>query len=144
MGTIKDRNGMDLTEAEDIKKSQPEIHDLFIAAETKGGNGHSCQAPDALGPGPATLSPSPCGGMLRTGHIITVHPGRLPAVPAASGRGDGCCWPQSPGREAALAWASLAQRFRASSVLARDGAGCGSVGDARLWGHTESDMTEVT
>ena len=36
---------------------------------------------------------------------------------------------QSPGREAALAWASLAQRFPASSVLAREGAGCGSVGD---------------
>ena len=33
---------------------------------------------------------------------------------------------QSPGREAALAWASLAQRFPASSVLAREGAGCGS------------------
>ena len=32
-----------------------------------------------------------------------------------------------PGREAALAWASLAQRFPASSVLAREGAGCGSV-----------------
>ena len=32
-------------------------------------------------------------------------------------------------REAALAWASLAQRFPASSVLAREGAGCGSVGD---------------
>ena len=31
---------------------------------------------------------------------------------------------QSPGREAALAWASLAQRFPASSVLAREGAGC--------------------
>ena len=29
---------------------------------------------------------------------------------------------QSPGREAALAWASLAQRFPASSVLAREGA----------------------
>ena len=37
---------------------------------------------------------------------------------------------QSPGREAALAWASLAQRFPASSVLAREGAGCRSVGDA--------------
>ena len=34
---------------------------------------------------------------------------------------------QSPGREAALAWASLAQRFPASGVLAREGAGCGSV-----------------
>ena len=33
------------------------------------------------------------------------------------------------GREAALAWASLAQRFPASSLLAREGAGCGSVGD---------------
>ena len=33
----------------------------------------------------------------------------------------------SPGREAALAWASLAQRFPASSVLAREGAGGGSV-----------------
>ena len=33
-----------------------------------------------------------------------------------------------PGREAALAWASLAQRFPASSVLARERAGCGSVG----------------
>ena len=36
---------------------------------------------------------------------------------------------QSPGREAALAWASLAQRFPASSVLAREGACFGSVGD---------------
>ena len=36
---------------------------------------------------------------------------------------------QSPGREAALAWASLAQRSPASSVLPREGAGCGSVGD---------------
>ena len=36
---------------------------------------------------------------------------------------------QSPDREAALAWASLAQRFPASSVLAREGAGCGSVRD---------------
>ena len=36
---------------------------------------------------------------------------------------------QSPGREAALAWASLAQRFPASSILARAGAGCGSVGE---------------
>ena len=36
---------------------------------------------------------------------------------------------QRPGREAALACASLAQRFPASSVLARAGAGCGSVGD---------------
>ena len=33
---------------------------------------------------------------------------------------------QSPGREAALAWASLAQRFPASSLFAREGAGCGS------------------
>ena len=32
-------------------------------------------------------------------------------------------------REAALAWASLAQRFPASRVLARERAGCGSVGD---------------
>ena len=32
---------------------------------------------------------------------------------------------QSPGREAALAWASLAKRFPASSVLAREGAGHG-------------------
>ena len=39
---------------------------------------------------------------------------------------------QSPGREAALAWASLAQRFPASSVLAREGAGCGSVGPQPL------------
>ena len=36
---------------------------------------------------------------------------------------------QTSGREAALVWASLAQRFPASSVLARAGAGCGSVGD---------------
>ena len=33
------------------------------------------------------------------------------------------------GVQIALAWASLAQRFPASSVLAREGAGCGSVGD---------------
>ena len=33
----------------------------------------------------------------------------------------------APDREAALAWASLAQRFPASSVLAREGAGCGSL-----------------
>ena len=36
---------------------------------------------------------------------------------------------QSPGREAALARASPAKRFPASSVLARAGAGCGSAGD---------------
>ena len=41
---------------------------------------------------------------------------------------------QSPGREAALAWASLAQRFPASSVLAREGAGCVSVGDGQKRG----------
>ena len=35
----------------------------------------------------------------------------------------------SPASQGALAWASLAQRFPASSVLAREGAGCGSVGD---------------
>ena len=40
---------------------------------------------------------------------------------------------QSPGREAALAWASLGQRFPGSSVLAREGAGCGSVASAPLW-----------
>ena len=44
-------------------------------------------------------------------------------------------------RQDALAWASLAQRFPASSVLARDGAGCGSVGDVPgvyrpLWGRS--------
>ena len=40
-------------------------------------------------------------------------------------------WAEGQGwlREAALAWASLAQRFPASSVLARAGAGCGSLGD---------------
>ena len=36
---------------------------------------------------------------------------------------------QSPDREAALAWASLVQHSPASSLLAREGAGCGSVGD---------------
>ena len=41
---------------------------------------------------------------------------------------------KKPGREAALAWASLAQRFPASSVLAREGAGCGSVGDVPVPG----------
>ena len=46
----------------------------------------------------------------------------LPKVPL---RGEGSCG----GGGAALAWASLAQRFPASSVLAREGAGCGSVGD---------------
>ena len=29
MGTIKDRNGMDLTEAEDIKKSRQEYTELY-------------------------------------------------------------------------------------------------------------------
>ena len=46
-------------------------------------------------------------------------------------------WMEEPGglqsmgslRVGHLAWASLAQRFPASSVLAREGAGCGSVGD---------------
>ena len=37
--------------------------------------------------------------------------------------------PRLTGREAALAWASPAKRFPASSVLARAGAGCGSAGD---------------
>src|SRR5574337_1119294 len=36
---------------------------------------------------------------------------------------------QSPGREAALCWASLPKPCPASSVRAREGAGCGSVGD---------------
>ena len=49
-----------------------------------------------------------------------------------------------------LAWARLAQRFPASSVLAREGAGCGSVGDVpgawladagRDWGQEEKGMT---
>ena len=35
---------------------------------------------------------------------------------------------QSPGREAALCWASLPKPYPASSVRAREGAGCGSVG----------------
>ena len=57
---------------------------------------------------------------------------------------------QRPGREAALAWASLAQRFPASSVLARAGAGCGSVAPrtslrlkvTQIGTRKESDMTE--
>ena len=36
---------------------------------------------------------------------------------------------QSPGREAALAWASLAKRSPASSLLAREGAGFGNMSD---------------
>ena len=35
---------------------------------------------------------------------------------------------QSPGREAGLCWASLPKACPASSVRAREGAGCGSVG----------------
>ena len=37
-------------------------------------------------------------------------------------------WNSSPGREAALCWASLPKPCPASSVRAREGAGCGSVG----------------
>ena len=37
--------------------------------------------------------------------------------------------PPSHDRRVCVAWASLAQRSPASSVLAREGAGCGSVGD---------------
>ena len=50
-------------------------------------------------------------------------------VPLASRGAQGVSGPSSS-CVCALAWASLAQRFPASSVLAREGAGCGSVGDA--------------
>ena len=42
-------------------------------------------------------------------------------LPLEWGLGAGSAIAPSPGREAALAWASLAQRFPASSVLARVG-----------------------
>lgn len=84
---------------------QPVIHQPYAAVETKGGNGHSCQAPDALGPGPATLSQCPCGGTLRTGHITTFHPGLLATVPAACGLGAGCCWQYHVPQEAEC-WAA--------------------------------------
>ena len=48
----------------------------------------------------------------------------VPVCPGPEGLGR-VAWllkTQSPGREAALAWASLAQRSPASSVLAREGA----------------------
>ena len=35
MGTIKDRNGMDLTEAEDIKNTQKNIHRRTIQKNTQ-------------------------------------------------------------------------------------------------------------
>ena len=55
----------------------------------------------------------------------------VPTLQGPCGRRPGAV-AQSHGREAALAWASLVQRFPASSVLARAGAGCGNVGDACL------------
>ena len=81
---------------------------------------HRC-ARSFSGGGGKPSCPSPSPGDLR----------ELPRVPL---RGEGSCGgggaarprpAQSPGREAAMAWASLAQRFPASSVLAREGAGCG-------------------
>ena len=51
-------------------------------------------------------------------------------IPHATGQLRPGAVAQSPGREAALAWARLAQLFPASSVLAREGAGCaGAAGD---------------
>lgn len=84
---------------------QPGTHELYTVVETKAGNGHSCQAPDALGPGAATLSQRLCGGTLWTGQITTVHPGLLPRAPAVSGLEGGSCWqplvPHEAGRWAA-------------------------------------------
>ena len=57
---------------------------------------------------------SSCGGILE----LQRQSGGAPAL-----RPGGVA--QSLGREASLAWASLAQRFPASSVLGREGAGCG-------------------
>ena len=62
----------------------------------------------------------------------TSGPWLLPQVPKGPALRPGAI-AQSPGREAALAWASLAQRFPASSVLARAGAGCGSAGFMGSW-----------
>ena len=111
------------------------------------------QSPDRGGGDGKTLGPdslradSPCdpGHRVLYPTLASVSPtglcGRctgvavpLRVVPSPTGlpskRGPGAI-AQSPGREAALAWASLAQRFPASSVLAREGASCGSVGDVR-------------
>ena len=41
MGTIKDRNGMDLTEAEDIKKSLQEYTDALLKKNCNGPDNHS-------------------------------------------------------------------------------------------------------
>ena len=76
MGLIKDRNGMDLKEAEDIKKRWQEYTEELYKKHLHDPDNHDSAGAIA----------------------------------------------QSPGREAALAWASLAQRFPASSVLAREGA----------------------
>ena len=54
---------------------------------------------------------------------LEVRPSSVAPDPAES---RGAPPPPQPGREAALAWASLAQRSPASSLLAREGAGCGS------------------
>ena len=66
------------------------------------------------------------GGTRRVGGLLGVA-GRLSGTVSPFRAEQGTSLEQSPGREAALAWASLAQRFPASSVLAREGAGCGSV-----------------
>ena len=47
MGTIKDRNGMDLTEAEDIKKSWQEYTEELYKKDLHDTDNHKC---DHLGP----------------------------------------------------------------------------------------------
>src|SRR5574340_654344 len=76
------------------------------------------------GPSPELSSRLAAGGCLQacTGKDrVSFHTGGAPALrPGAIA--------QSPGREAALCWASLPKPCPASSVRAREGAGCGSVG----------------
>ena len=73
-------------------------------------------------------------GLVSRGHLErSLHEGLWQGAQDAQSGGAPALRPgaiaQSPGREDALAWASLPQRSPASSVLAREGAGCGSVGD---------------
>ena len=42
MGTIKDRNGMDLTEAEDIKKRQQEYTEELYKKDLHSADNHNC------------------------------------------------------------------------------------------------------
>ena len=104
----------------ELARSYPVTGPQPLSSLRRAGNRASRPGHRSLsGGGGKPSCPSPSAGDLR----------ELARVPL---RGEGSCGgggaprdsaaiAQSPGREAALAWASLAQRFPASSVLAREG-----------------------